>query len=345
MSHELRTPLNSILILGQQLGDNPEGNLTAKQVEFARTIHGAGTDLLNLITDILDLSKIESGTVTVEAEEVSFTTLLETVGTDVPARSREPRASLSRCTSIASLGRSLVTDSKRLQQVLKNLLSNAFKFTDAGRRALARLVRHERLVGPTIRFSARQTPWSPSRSPTPASAFPPEKQKIIFEAFQQADASTSRKYGGTGLGLAISRELSSLLGGEIQLRSTPGVGQHVHAVPAAAVRRALDCRKRGRSPDPERHQRGAFGVPGPPERPADVVADDRDSIEPGDSTLLIVEDDPHYARVLVDLARDQRLQGAGRRARRRRRWRSRANSARRRFRSTSSCPTCSGGRC
>jgi Signal transduction histidine kinase len=131
MSHELRTPLNSILILGQQLADNPDGNLRAKQVEFARTIHGAGTDLMNLISDILDLSKIESGTVTVDAEEIFFTNVLETVAR--PFRHQAESQGLSFDVQIdPNLGRSVVTDSKRLQQILKNLLSNALKFTAQG---------------------------------------------------------------------------------------------------------------------------------------------------------------------------------------------------------------------
>src|SRR5438132_2300762 len=222
MSHELRPPLNSILILGQQLTDNPDGNLTSKQVEFARTIHGAGTDLLNLISDILDLSKIESGTVTVDAEEINFSNLLDAVAR--PFRHIADNRQLSFNIDIdPNLGRSIVTDSKRLQQVLKNLLSNAFKFTAEG--------------GVRLRVSAAVAGWSaehPVLSHSPAVVafevsdtgigIPLDKQKLIFEAFQQADAGTSRKYGGTGLGLAISRELATLLGGEILLRSAPGKG-------------------------------------------------------------------------------------------------------------------------
>src|SRR5437667_4722844 len=222
MSHELRTPLNSILILGQQLTDNPDGNLSAKQVEFARTIHGAGTDLLNLISDILDLSKIESGTVAVDAEEILNSSLMETV--QRPFRHEAETRQLSFEVHVdPNLGRSITTDSKRLQQVLKNLLSNAFKFTAQG--------------GVRLNVAVAPGGWNsdhPILSQTPTVVafevtdtgigIPLEKQKIIFEAFQQADASTSRKYGGTGLGLAISRELATLLGGEIQLRSSPGQG-------------------------------------------------------------------------------------------------------------------------
>ena len=222
MSHELRTPLNSILILGQQLSDNPDGNLSAKQIEFARTIHGAGTDLLNLISDILDLSKIESGTVTVDAQEVFIGNLVDAIGR--PFRHEADNRGLSFDVEIDQhLGRSITTDTKRLQQVLKNLLSNAFKFTEHG--------------GVRLTVSSAVGGWSPEHPVLNQSSaviafevsdtgigIPLEKQKIIFEAFQQADASTSRKYGGTGLGLAISRELANLLGGEIQLRSTPGKG-------------------------------------------------------------------------------------------------------------------------
>jgi CheY-like chemotaxis protein len=300
MSHELRTPLNSILILGQQLTENPDGNLSAKQVEFARTIHGAGTDLLNLISDILDLSKIESGTVTVDAEEILTANLLETVGR--PFRHEAENRQLSFNVELdPNLGRSIITDSKRLQQVLKNLLSNAFKFTAEG--------------GVRLSVSAALGGWSaehPVLNHSPAViafevsdtgiGIPLDKQKLIFEAFQQADAGTSRKYGGTGLGLAISRELATLLGGEIHLSSTPGMGStfvlylplkysgptvapRVPASPPYAAVPALQAATQ--------------------ERIIEQLPDDRLNLEPGDTILLIVEDDPHYARVLVDLARDK----------------------------------------
>src|SRR5450432_2923427 len=213
MSHELRTPLNSILVLGQQLGDNPDQNLTSKQVEFARTIHGAGTDLLNLISDILDLSKIESGTVSVDAEEVFFASLLDMVVR--PFRHEADNRKLAFEVQIDShLPRSLVTDSKRLQQVLKNLLSNAFKFTEQGGVRLSVSVAHGGWSDnhPILNGAASVVAFEVTDSGIGIAL---DKQRIIFEAFQQADAGTSRKYGGTGLGLAISRELASLLGGEI----------------------------------------------------------------------------------------------------------------------------------
>jgi CheY-like chemotaxis protein/signal transduction histidine kinase/HAMP domain-containing protein len=301
MSHELRTPLNSILVLGQQLADNPDGNLAPKQVEFARTIHGAGTDLLNLISDILDLSKIESGTVSVDAEEVFFTGLLEMVAR--PFRHEAENRKLGFEVHAASqLSRSLVTDSKRLQQVLKNLLSNAFKFTEQG--------------GVRLSVSVAENGWSENHPILSKAAsviafevadtgvgIPFDKQRIIFEAFQQADAGTSRKYGGTGLGLAISRELASLLGGEIQLRSAPGKGStftlylpQTYVGPSSASAAVRDVS----SVLPLQ-----LATVGATERPAELVEDDREKLLAEDSLLLIVEDDPHYARVLRDLARDK----------------------------------------
>ncbi|HWT57994.1 MAG TPA: response regulator, partial [Rhizobium sp.] len=301
MSHELRTPLNSILILGQQLGENPDGNLSGKQVEFAKTIHGAGTDLLNLISDILDLSKIESGTVSVDAEEIFVSNLLEVMAR--PFRHEAENRSLSFAVEIGGdVTKSIITDSKRLQQILKNLLSNAFKFTAHG--------------GVTLRVALAASGWSPDhpslRHAPSVIAFevvdtgigiPPEKQRIIFEAFQQADASTSRKYGGTGLGLAISRELANLLGGEIQLRSTPGVGStFVLYLPLTYVGAGAVAPKSLPSANVVEFAEAAASRRA--EKTIEHVADDRQQIAAGDSVLLVVEDDAHYARVLVDLARD-----------------------------------------
>ncbi|NKJ98168.1 response regulator [Rhizobium leguminosarum bv. viciae] len=301
MSHELRTPLNSILILGQQLGENPDGNLSGKQVEFAKTIHGAGTDLLNLISDILDLSKIESGTVSVDAEEIFVSNLLEMMAR--PFRHEAENRSLSFSVDVgADVAKSLITDSKRLQQILKNLLSNAFKFTAQG--------------GVTLRVASAASGWSsdhPSLRHAPSViafevvdtgiGIPPEKQRIIFEAFQQADASTSRKYGGTGLGLAISRELANLLGGEIQLRSTPGVGStFVLYLPLTYVGAGAVAPKSVPPANVVEFAEAAANRRA--DKPTEHVEDDRHQIAAGDSVLLVVEDDAHYARVLVDLARD-----------------------------------------
>jgi len=304
MSHELRTPLNSILILGQQLTENPEGNLTPRQVEFARTIHGAGTDLLNLISDILDLSKIESGTVTVDAEEIHFANLLDM--TARPFRHEaETRQLAFEVHADPNLGRSIVTDVKRLQQVLKNLLSNAFKFTEQG--------------GVRLNVSVALGGWS-SEHPVLSQAsgvvafevsdtgigIPLEKQKIIFEAFQQADASTSRKYGGTGLGLAISRELANLLGGEIHLRSSPGQGSiFTLYLPIKYAGPATPAQVTGAAAGSVGQAVKLAGLRLASETTIEPIPDDRLGIEPGDAILLIVEDDPHYARILIDLARDQ----------------------------------------
>jgi HAMP domain-containing protein/CheY-like chemotaxis protein/signal transduction histidine kinase len=303
MSHELRTPLNSILVLGQQLTDNPDGNLTLKQVEFARTIHGAGTDLLNLITDILDLSKIESGTVSVQAEEVFFASLLDMIAR--PFRHEAEGRHLDfEIQTDPGLTRSLVTDSKRLQQVLKNLLSNALKFTEHG----------------SVRLSvfAAESGWSEDHPVLGKLAsvvafevsdtgigIPVEKQRLIFEAFQQADAGTSRKYGGTGLGLAISRELAGLLGGEIQLRSAPGKGStftlylpQTYVGPSSGMATA-DTKTSSVSPIVRPSNVTVV------ERSSEQIPDDRENLTQDDAILLIVEDDPHYARLLRDLSRDK----------------------------------------
>jgi CheY-like chemotaxis protein/HAMP domain-containing protein len=297
MSHELRTPLNSILILGQQLAENPEDNLSERQVEFAKTIHAAGTDLLHLISDILDLSKIESGTVTVDSEEILFEHLRENMersfGHEAERRGLEFSVDFP-----PELGRSLTSDPKRLQQILKNLLSNAMKFTDRG----------------SVRLSARivQSGWTP-RHPVLDHAqtvvafdvvdsgigISPEKQRIVFEAFQQADAGTARKYGGTGLGLAISREIAGLLGGEMRLRSAVGQGSTFTLyLPLNYV--GADARER--IPPPALNARttereGAQAVSG------ETVADDRASLDAARPTLLVVEDDARYAVIMRDLAR------------------------------------------
>jgi signal transduction histidine kinase/CheY-like chemotaxis protein/HAMP domain-containing protein len=222
MSHELRTPLNSLLILSQTLSDNTEGNLSARQVDFAKTIHASGADLLELINDILDLSKIESGTMTVDVGPLRFSDLREFV--ERTFRQVADKKGLDFTIDVSSdMALEAQTDSKRLQQVLKNLLSNAFKFTENGHVSL--------------HIQTARSGYSPDHpilrtAPTVVAfvvkdtgiGIPKDKHQIIFEAFQQADGSTARKYGGTGLGLSISREIARLLGGEIRLESEVGRG-------------------------------------------------------------------------------------------------------------------------
>ena len=224
-AHAAQQPADPVKLLAE----NPRGNLTDKQVEFAQTIHAAGTDLLALINDILDLSKIESGTVTLEVGERRFARARRARRAHLPPGRRASKELDFAVELDAGLPRAMRTDAKRLQQVLRNLLSNAFKFTERGRRDAA-----DRR--PREGCSRSSLPGRPvdraSRSATPASASAEDKQRIIFEAFQQADGTTSRKYGGTGLGLAISREIARLLGGEIVVSSTPGGGSDLHAVPA-----------------------------------------------------------------------------------------------------------------
>uniref|UniRef100_UPI0017C59C0A hybrid sensor histidine kinase/response regulator n=1 Tax=Ramlibacter sp. TaxID=1917967 RepID=UPI0017C59C0A len=327
MSHELRTPLNSLLILSDQLCKNPDGNLSAKQVEFAKTIHSSGNDLLMLINDILDLSKIESGTVVVDINELrlsdlqlyverTFRHVAEAKGVDFLVRTG------------LHLPTAVVTDAKRLQQILKNLLSNAFKFTHNGH--------------VTLTVEQVYTGWTPDNDDlnraTQVIAFgvsdtgigiSPDKQQIIFEAFQQADGSTSRKYGGTGLGLAISRELSKLLGGEIRLTSAPGQGS-IFTLYLPLVYSATRTSRRLTSmvdhradllpppqfshlPQPNVHA-PAEPQPQEPESEEMLAAlnpanDDRDSVQQGDLVLLIVENDLAFARFLLDAARAKGFKG------------------------------------
>jgi HAMP domain-containing protein/CheY-like chemotaxis protein/signal transduction histidine kinase len=304
MSHELRTPLNSILILGQQLAENADGNLTVRQVEFANTIHGAGTDLLNLISDILDLSKIESGTVTVECEDLLFTHLRETIERNFRHEAEARKLSFT-ADFDQRLGRAITTDSKRLLQVLKNLLSNAFKFTEHG--------------GVRLHVGIATGGWSndhPTLSQAPSVVelsvsdtgigIPPEKQRIIFEAFQQADAGTARKFGGTGLGLAISRELAHLLGGEIRLSSIAGSGSTFTLyLPLSYIGPAYSRVGTGQSPATAAAATAAFQPVVLPKVRPEEIPDDREALQPEDAILLVVEDDPHYARILIDLARAQ----------------------------------------
>jgi HAMP domain-containing protein/signal transduction histidine kinase/CheY-like chemotaxis protein len=327
MSHELRTPLNSLLILSDQLCKNPEGNLTPKQVEFAKTIHSSGNDLLMLINDILDLSKIESGTVVVDVNELRLSDLQLYVERTFRHVAEAKNVDFTVRNGL-NLPASMVTDAKRLQQILKNLLSNAFKFTHQGH---VTLTVEEVFAGWNTEnddLNRAQQVLAFSVSDT-GIGISPDKQQIIFEAFQQADGSTSRKYGGTGLGLAISRELSKLLGGEIRLVSAPGQGSTftlylplVYMATRTARRASSEFRPdQTLSPVPKR-------LPPPQQLAAlsnadaqaeadaeDLLAadnlanDDRDNIQQGDMVLLIVENDLAFARFLLDSARSKGFKG------------------------------------
>ncbi|MFI5621830.1 HAMP domain-containing protein, partial [Nocardioides sp. NPDC051685] len=221
MSHELRTPLNSLLILARLLSDNVDGNLNPRQVEYSRTIHGAGTDLLQLINDILDLSKVEAGKMDVHVTDVDVTSVVEYV--EATFRPLTAEKDLDFIVAVdPDVPRLLRSDQHRLQQVLRNLLSNAVKFTDSGGvRLLIRNASGERFSTRSLQQADAVLALSVVDT---GIGIPPEKLKVIFEAFQQADGTISRKFGGTGLGLSISREVAHLIGGEIQVKSEPGHG-------------------------------------------------------------------------------------------------------------------------
>ena len=306
MSHELRTPLNSILIFSQQLAENPSGRLSDKQVEFSRNINSSGSDLLRLINDILDLAKIESGTVTLEIEEIPFVHLRDSINRTF--RHLAEAKNLPFDVELADgLPHSIESDPKRLEQVLKNLVSNAVKFTARGyvnlRVNLATAgwsLDHAMLSNAhqVVAFTVKDT----------GIGIAAEKQKLIFEAFQQADAGTSRKFGGTGLGLAIGRELASLLYGEIKLTSVPGQGSaftlylplHYFA-PSTGRIKQLDA-----STYSSARARSVTVLPAVRE---EHVEDDRGAVISGEPLVLIIENDPHYARLLLDLVRDKGFKG------------------------------------
>jgi HAMP domain-containing protein/signal transduction histidine kinase/DNA-binding response OmpR family regulator len=320
MSHELRTPLNSLLILSDQLCKNSEGNLSAKQIEFSKTIHSSGNDLLALINDILDLSKIESGTVNVDIGELRLSELQIYVERTFRhfAESKNVDFMIHAAPQIPT---SIVTDLKRLQQILKNLLSNAFKFTHQG---YVTLTIEEVLDGwsednEELNRADRVLAFSVADSGIGISQ---EKQQIIFEAFQQADGSTSRKYGGTGLGLAISRELSKLLGGEIRLVSSPGKGSVFTLYLPRTYTPIRTIRKQSfneRHADNTENKLQNQGLPGPlpsefeaetlPVELINEANDDRDSIRPDDLVLLIVENDIAFAQILLEAARECGFKG------------------------------------
>jgi len=306
MSHELRTPLNSILILSQLLCENKEGKLTEKEIEFSRTIHASGTDLLSLINEVLDLSKIEAGKTEVNFEHVPVDDLLEAVEkTFRPVAERKNlHYSIQKEDGLPT---AFTTDRQRVYQILNNLLSNAFKFTDQGTISLrvfrtgADSVPGQNGLGPgdVLAFSVRDTGIGIAQN----------KQDVIFEAFQQADGTTSRQYGGTGLGLSISRELAHLLGGELGVESRPGKGSSFTLyLPERSLPRDTPVLKTTERGKPRARRKPLLQeVEGERGRPRllDGIRDDRHRISEGDKVLLIIEDDPNFCRVLVNLARER----------------------------------------
>ncbi|MDQ6681220.1 MAG: response regulator [Pseudomonadota bacterium] len=326
MSHELRTPLNSSLILAKLLGDNPTGNLNDEQVRFAQSIHAAGNDLLNLINDILDISKVEAGKLELQPENVPLARLVESLKATF-----EPLAGQKglRLTVALDPGApaTLHTDQQRAEQILKNLLSNAIKFTEAGEVALRVTGR----PGGLVEFAVRDS----------GIGIAPDEQENIFEAFRQADGTTSRRYGGSGLGLSISRDLTRLLGGTLAVQSEPGKGSTftlqlpvggaaASAAPdgigspgsltgtpgiagtggssgatAAAAERARAAGPAGKSELPALSANAAFGAP-PRAVAAPAFDDDRQRDSKAARTVLVVEDDPRFARILYDLAHEMK---------------------------------------
>ena len=286
MSHELRTPLNSLLILSKLLADNQQGNLNEKQTEFARTIHGAGTDLLNLINDILDLSKIESGTVSIELGDMPMAALKQHMERTFRQLASEKELAFE-VDFADDLPATIRTDEKRLQQIVLNLLSNAFKFTAEGGVTLAVRLAHGGWSADAPGARAMPTRAIEIAVTDTGIGIPEDKQRLIFEAFQQADGTTSRKYGGTGLGLSISREIASLLGGEIQVRSARRRGLDLHALRAAASRRASP-RRCALPAGADRGRRRARW-------PSAVHRRTTATTSAGEPFVLIVEDDPTFA--------------------------------------------------
>jgi signal transduction histidine kinase/DNA-binding response OmpR family regulator/HAMP domain-containing protein len=304
MSHELRTPLNSLLILAEMLGDNVEGNLSGKQQEFARTIYDSGSDLLALINDILDMAKIESGTMALEVRAVSFREFRDYV--DRTFRPVAQSKDLQFTVDLApGLPRAISTDAKRLQQVLRNLLSNAFKFTEAGKVALNIEVATSGWSTDHPVLTRADTVLAFSVSDT-GTGIPLEKLRVIFEPFQQADMGTSRRYGGTGLGLSISRDIAYLLGGEIRVQSASGDGS---VFTLYLPQKYLPTAPRPHSVDePEAAQAepaGRAAGSGPPHQPE--YGGDRDTVQSGDPILLVIEHDPKFAAVLLEMAHEKDL--------------------------------------
>jgi len=287
MSHELRTPLNSTLILAKLLADNKQGNLTEQQVKFAQTISSAGNDLLNLINDVLDLSRIEAGKVELAPEPVSVAATVEALVKTFQPQAEQRRLRFSAAVE-PGMPDAIETDPQRLGQILKNLVSNALKFTEKGEVTLRALC----AAPGSVSFAVRDT----------GVGIAAHQQEVIFEAFRQADGSIHRKFGGTGLGLSISRDLAALLGGSIAVQSSPGTGSvftlTLPTVYAPAEDRELVPERRAATEElPESEAPGAM-----------TIEDDRASLTATARLILVVEDDTAFAEILRDLVREMGFQ-------------------------------------
>jgi signal transduction histidine kinase/DNA-binding response OmpR family regulator/HAMP domain-containing protein len=305
MSHELRTPLNSLLILSKLLIDNPDSNLTDPQIEFARTIHSAGTDLLTLISDILDLSKVEAGKMEINPAPLDLPEVLD--GLERSFRPVAEEKAIEFGVDVAEGAPvDVVSDEQRVAQILRNLLSNAMKFTDAGTVRLA--------VAPTDEIDHRGRPYALAFSVSDTGiGIPHDKLRLIFEAFQQADGTTSRRYGGTGLGLSISREIARLLGGEIRVNSTEGAGSQFTlflpaVLPPQPALQPDDDEPMVTAADLARAV-AAPALPAPRAAEAPDVADDREAVGQGDRVVLIVETDVDRATAALTTARAAAFKG------------------------------------
>jgi len=302
MSHELRTPMNSIQILSKLLAENKDKNLTTKQIDFANTIYSSGTDLLELINEILDLSKIEAGKMVLNLGELSLAQMQSYLKQNFEHMA-EHKGLYLKINTEGEVPENIVTDRQRVEQIIKNLISNAIKFTSEGgiTVSLAPVKGDERLSSPeltpgnAIRISVADT----------GIGIPKDKQMLIFEAFQQADGTTSRKYGGTGLGLSISRELVKMLHGEIQIESEPGKGSKF----TIFLPYAITDEEAGELPEEKTEEnRPAVEPVKEPVRPRHTVneiRDDRHEIATGDQSILVIDDDPRFARILFDLIREK----------------------------------------
>ncbi|HET6725798.1 MAG TPA: response regulator, partial [Gammaproteobacteria bacterium] len=296
MSHELRTPLNSLLILSRQLAENVHNNLNQKQVEYADTIYQSGADLLALINEILDLARVESGTIAIDASEIQFAVLEEYVDRSFRQLAEEKGLTLD-IEIDKNLPEHLATDDMRLRQILRNLLSNAIKFTETGGVTLRiEAAKPDSRGRPRVSFSVSDT----------GIGIDPDKHQIVFEAFQQADGGTSRKYGGTGLGLAISREIAQLLGGDLSVKSQLGAGSTFKLVLPLRYKPVDASMTEAHSADAKLSDFEILDDEEPQGLPVvRQIEDDRGRIGDNDRVLLIAETDETVARTLLTLARKQ----------------------------------------